>query len=351
VFGKAVPFSVPGYVRADYPANQEASAHDASGQYSLEAVAQEKTASGDARLVFGTVKAQPTGASANTSVVLDDKDGMKVIADSVAKGLDFGDGLLRIAQVHTHSVTSFPPGSEKPVTEAATAIEGVTVAGRPVSLGPNGVSVLGQPTGVPVKDLNRELNQRLADAGISIGFTPAVDLNGGRQTEALEVKLTQPLPIGSRPVGTMRVSLGQTLTAIVGSVQSGTDVGTVTSPEPVETGSADATASDGGPGDPAPAMPPVPALAPSSVAVPDLPFSAPTLGLSSGPPRPELARRPDAGGLPEPARLSPASPRRQAVRLASVADPARSLYLVVIAGAVAALAGAGLIVRKGVRAT
>jgi hypothetical protein len=144
---------------------------------------------------------------------------MTVTADSVVRGLDFS-GVLKIGSVASHSVTTFAPGDQKPVTKSGTDVEGVTVAGQSVGVGPQGISLLGQPAGSS-SAVTDALNGLLKQANLSVRTVSTQDINGGSTTTALRVTNVQALPVPGAPTGTMVYDIGATSSSIVAGTGGG----------------------------------------------------------------------------------------------------------------------------------
>lgn len=211
--GKSIPVSYPAFVEAAYPVTPKASFQEPSGQYSLQATAALSRVTGAASVLAGPAASPVSGAQTVTSVTVDDAGKMVATADSETDGLTFGNGVLRIGSVHTHSVTTYLPGAAKALTKATTSVAGATVDNQSVEFGPDGVTALGQPAGSasPVTDA---LNNALKSAGISVHAASPADVAGGQSLSGVEVTSVQTVPLPGNPTGTFVYHLGNTLTAI-----------------------------------------------------------------------------------------------------------------------------------------
>jgi hypothetical protein len=317
--GQSIPLSYPFFVQAATPVTPEASSSDPSGQYSLKATANDKQATGEAAIGTG---ASPSGGSSTSSVKTDPTGKLTVTADASVRGLAF-EGVLKIGAVSSHSVTTYAPGDQKPVTKSGTDVEGVTVGGQSVGVGPEGIKLLGQSAGnsSPVIDA---LNGLLKQANLSVRTVSTRDINGGSTTTALEVTNVEALPVPGAPTGTMVYDIAAASTSIVAGA-------------------------GGGPKALAPATP-VASVGGTDVAAPDVgdtsvaPSTGSDLALGALPAAPPSAAR-GAGSLP--------------LRTAGQASPLlardlrstfRAFYVVVAVGAALLLTGSAVWRNKGVRA-
>jgi hypothetical protein len=211
--GKGIPVSYPAFVQAAYPVTPKASTQDPSGQYSLQATADLSRVTGTASVLAGPASSPVSGARAATSVTADQAGKMVATADSDADGLTFGNGVLRIGSIHTHSVTTYLPGAAAAVTKTTTLVAGATVANQAVGFGPDGVTALGQPAGSP-SPVTDALNNALKSAGVSVRAASPTDVAGGKSLSGLEITSVQQVPVPGSPTGTFVYDFGNTLTAI-----------------------------------------------------------------------------------------------------------------------------------------
>jgi hypothetical protein len=215
LLGTSVPFSYPLYVEATAPLTPTAHAQDATGTLSMGATASPTSATGTAQLVPSAGSLQPTGTITTTAVKLADDGVITATADSVVEGLDLANGLLRIGKVHTHAVTTFAQGDQRPKTVSTTTVEGATVAGLPIGIDARGAYVLGQPVGNPLSVLTTTVNSALKAAGIAIKVASVTPITGGEQVSGLEIDSTEIIPVAGNPKGTIVYLLGGTTTSVV----------------------------------------------------------------------------------------------------------------------------------------
>jgi hypothetical protein len=213
LLGQDVPVTYPLYVEANAPLTPTAHAQDVTGTLVLDAAADANHATGSASLGQAAGSLQLPESTTSTSVTVDPSGVMTVTADATTQGINIGNGLLAIGSVHTHSVTTFHPGDAKPTTTSSTEVDAASVAGTPIGIGPNGITLLGNAGGAldPVLNL---LNSALAQGGISIHTVASQNIEGGESTSALEIDSSQQIPAANKPTGTLVVLLGNTMTSI-----------------------------------------------------------------------------------------------------------------------------------------
>jgi hypothetical protein len=316
--GKAIPFSYPFYVQATAPTTPVASASDPTGQLSLKATATDALASGVAGMGTG---ASPSSALSTSSVKTDDSGTVTAVADAAVHGINLN-GVLKIASVTSHAESVLGPSDSKPTSKASTTVEGVTVAGLAVLVGPNGIGLPGQSVATqPVVDA---LNAVLKQAGLGLKTVTNQAIAGGLATSGLEITQTGVLPLPGSPTGTMVFDLASTSASVV----SGTGAGR-TSAQPAPQAPSSATSDFGttadSPGAPAPAGDSGSTLA-----------AVPSTGAAP-------AR---TGGLPQQSAVE--APQLLARDLRSTF---RLLYVVAAVGAALLLAGSALWRNRGVRVT
>jgi hypothetical protein len=129
------------------------------------------------------------------------------VSESVVSGLDIG-GVLRIASIRSTSTTTYSAGDAKPVTKDDFVIDGFTVLGVGVSLNSDGLVLAGQTIPLPLGNLVKTLSAGLEKAGISLRLIDEVPTAGGGASRALEIKVSQTLPIGGNPKGTVTYRIG-----------------------------------------------------------------------------------------------------------------------------------------------
>ncbi len=207
-FATGVPVpNYPFYARADHPVQPSSEVKDPSGTYSMVATADQGKAAGSADFLFGGAEAPVSGSAADASGLLEG-NGVKVEAVSVSKGLDLGQGALRIASVTSRSVTTYTAGAEKPETKTELVIEGAKVGDQPVTIGPDGVHPGGQTVPVPIGSGTDSLNQALAQAGIRVKTIEFSEFEGGAAGDALEITVKHPIPGAENVQGTFVYQMG-----------------------------------------------------------------------------------------------------------------------------------------------
>jgi hypothetical protein len=309
----SIPFTPPGYILAETPLTPHAATSDPSGTYELSADADPAVASGHAALDPGA-GAISSGIRADSTVTLADDGTMRVVSESVASGLDVG-GVLRIGSVRSSSITTYTPGDEAPVTVNDFAIEAFSVLGVPVALGPDGLSLAGQLIPLPLDALVSTLDTALAGAGVRLRMIEEVQTEGGGAAKALEIKVTQTLPLDGDPEATITYRLGGASSFIT--------VAPRLNPAPER-----------------PAAPAPPAAAPA--------VSAPAVGASSFTPPPLAA--PSAPIAPAPVASRPLE--TEPVLLArDLTSAVRGFYLVLVAGGALGVLASALWGWKGGRAS
>ena len=315
--GKPIPFSYPFFVQATAPTTPQASASDPSGQYALKASATDSEAMGVASMGTG---ASPSGSVSTSSVKTDASGAVTAVADAAVHGISLN-GVLKIASVTSHSESVLGPSDTKPVTKASTTVEGVTVAGQAVLVGPNGIGVPGQSVATaPVVDA---LNAALKQAGLGLKTVTSQPVAGGTATSALEVTQVGALPLPGSPTGTMVFDLASTSSSIVSGTGPGRTSGQATPAAPGNPPSA-----LGSTGESAPAAPSVGDSGSSVAALP-----------STGSTPAHLGRAPSQPGVVD-------APQLLARDLRSTF---RILYVVAAVGAALLLAGSALWRSGGVR--
>ena len=206
LFATSIPFTPPGYVTAVSPVTPRVATSDPSGTYELLATAEPDDAHGKAALDPGSA-AIASGARAESHATIDGEGGMTVVSESVASGIDIG-GVLRIASIRSTSTTTYAAGDDEPVTENDFVIDGFTVLGVGVSLTADGLELAGQTIPLPLGDLVETLSAALEQAGISLRLIEEVPTTGGGASRALEIKVSQTIPIDGNPQGTVTYRIG-----------------------------------------------------------------------------------------------------------------------------------------------
>ena len=314
--GKPIPVSYPFFVQATAPTTPDATASDPSGQYSLKATATNAAATGLASMGTG---ASPSGAVSTSSVKTDAGGTVTAVADAAVHGINLN-GVLKIASVTSHSESVLGPSDTKPVTKASTTVEGVTVAGQAVIVGPNGIGVPGQS--VATAPVVEALNAALKQAGLTVKTVAAQPIAGGTATSGLEVTQTGVLPLPGSPTGNMVFDLASTSSSIVSGTGAGRTVG---QPAPLAAGTGTTAAGTTGEN-----TPPAPAVGGSGSSAAVLP--------STGSTPAHLGATRSQGAIEAPQLLA-----------RDLRSTFRILYVVVAVGAALLLAGSALWRSRGVR--
>lgn len=212
--GIPFPYRYPLYVQADAPLTPTAKFSDPSGSLNLVAVAGDTRVSGLAQCAGPkNASVRASASTSTTSVVAGAHGAMIVTADSVTRGLDAG--VLQIASVHSHSVTTLSPGSSQPVTKSTIDVVGASVAGQPVQITKDGITLLNQKVGPAYQPVLDALNTSLKKAGIHVALVGNTPMHGGASTSAIEITQTNTLPVSGGPTGTATTVIGNAATSIV----------------------------------------------------------------------------------------------------------------------------------------
>jgi hypothetical protein len=214
-FATGVP--VPGYpfyARADYPVAPSSEVKDPSGTYALKATADQGKATGSAVYLFGGEN-PVTRATADSRGVLEGSGRLTMTAVGVTEGLSIGNGALKISSVNSKSVTTYEPGSDKPVTKTELLIEGAKVGDQPVTIDREGVHPSGQTVPVPIGTGSDSINQALGQAGITAKTIAGRDVEGGQVGDVLEITWKHTIPVEGNPKGTFIYRIGGASTFIL----------------------------------------------------------------------------------------------------------------------------------------
>jgi hypothetical protein len=228
--GQSIPVSYPFFVQAVAPTTPEATFADPSGVYALKATASDKEATGLAAI---GAAGSPSGSTSTSSVKTDASGKITAVADATVRGIDVS-GVLKIASVTSHSETVLGPTDTKPVTKASTVVEGVTVAGVGVVVGPDGIGLAGQTVGAAA--VTEALNAALKQAGLTVKTVAAQPVAGGASTTALQVTHVGAVPVPGTPTGTLVYDFASASSSIISGIDGGG----------VGDGAPDALSADGG---------------------------------------------------------------------------------------------------------
>jgi hypothetical protein len=342
--GQQLPGGYPFFVAAEHPLRPEAKLDGPGGRYSLLAQAAPQRSAGEGRLQLG--EGQSGGMTHGQAVTEVTGDGtVRSTATSVTEGLVLAGGQFRIGTVRSSSLTTLARGADHPTSTSSLVVEGMTVGGTPVTVGPDGLSIAGSP--VPGGAGLQGVKQTLAQAGIEVQLVEAQAHHGGERARSLEIRFVATPPLPGSPPQQVVISFGGATTAIsVGESLPGALLtlppGTITEPAP-PTGADTAVAVDA----------PAPQVNFDGVLSdhPAVTVRGPTGAAPMGSDRPVLdndspATPPGAGGAQLGASASAAgsplaqSPRLRQVTLArGLRHPITAFYLPLVAGAALTLAG------------
>jgi hypothetical protein len=370
VTGQSVPLSYPFYAASDYPSTPSSEVKDPSGSYEMKANSEATKAEGAADMRFGPGDQPASRSVAHSNVVIDADGKMTVTAESISNGISVGGGTLRIATVQSESVSTYFAGQGKPTTTKKLLIEGAKVGETSVTIGPDGVHAGGSGIPVPIGQGSEQLNQALAQSGISVRTASSTGKDGGVD-DILEIRSKHPVPNpgGGAVEGTLIMRFGGANTGIVVGGDAPPDTTTADAGGAVTSDSGTAAAPSADPNDGSSSGPDSMAGRPetsdaalySADGFPKLtPIGdqAPTTGPSAGISDVEAA--PGEGGYEAAApaavgkvRMAP-GPRALVANPAAVTTPAqrrslRMLFSVIGLGAVMFLVAAVLWWKKGVR--
>lgn len=271
----------PFFVASDAYVTPEASLGE--GPYRLRAT------SGDDRVAAEASAGLETGAAGNVALVRStssvdfDETGVVATATSEVQGLTVGP--LSIGSLRsTATMTMSPTGTRE--QESSIAIDAVTLAGFPITIGPDGISLVGVDVPLPIEDT---LEQLLSSALVQVEFVPEQTFDDRVVAGAIRLTFPVEMPAPVPPLGQLSGSVTVTLGAATASVLSGAPGAPPTTPRPTDEASAPA---------------------------------APTSGPSSGGSSP-VAPRPSSGG----AVATPAAPTTPVLPAASAASTSTPLVL------------------------
>lgn len=153
------------------------------------------------------------GNAADASVTVDAAKGLVVTGDSRVSAASFGGGVLQIRQVHV-AVTITNDGFGTPTAQVTVDVGAASVAGVPVSIGAQGISVVGQQVATlqPVQQVTAQLNAILEQAGITVStVAPATTASAHQLTvDATGVRIDVQQPsLPGIPTQSVRHVLGE----------------------------------------------------------------------------------------------------------------------------------------------
>jgi hypothetical protein len=253
VLGQPIPTSYPFYVHAEYPVTPESEVTDPSASYELKAKADQGWARGLAAIQFGGAgDSAVSTTSDHAQAVLDEADKTTASAESISRGLSFGEGTLTVISVRSRSVTEYTQGETKPVTATELVVEGARVQGQLVTVGTDGVHAGDQTVPIPFGEGAENLNEVLKRAGLTVRTISAEPAQGGASADMLEVTSKHVLPVPGNPEGTFVWRFGGATTAIIlgadANAQQGdtaTERSVALRPAPIERQFREVTGADG----------------------------------------------------------------------------------------------------------
>lgn len=221
--GLPVTPDYPFYVHAEHPLAPSKRVDGPAG-YSMQATAGAATASASATTGGSPSADSRAGRSHSETTIGADERGVVVArAESLTEDARFGG--LRMGTVHSVAVARWAPGGT-PTFERSTRVEGASVNGIPIEIGPDGAR-LGE-TVSPLPAGNDTVDELLAGQGITVR-TIEDPADGGRGGHVVEVVVSQHVDTPVAPAGaTVRYRIGGTRA----SVEPGTALGTPTSGGP-----------------------------------------------------------------------------------------------------------------------
>lgn len=210
----------PLYVRAEDPAQPKQALADPTGTYTLSAAANNDMAGSRARVGAPANPAEATVA-ALTALAEVKTAGDKVVAtaSSLVEGIVIGS--LSLGVVRSRSTTTYVPGSEGAVSETELTIEGGRAGSLGFSITPGGVRLGDQEVPVPVGDGLAAINAALVPSGLSLRFSEARPLEGGKAAAALDI--VEDVTVPGAGAGQLFVRLGSAISSVAVGDESGYD--------------------------------------------------------------------------------------------------------------------------------
>lgn len=209
--GQQLPGGYPFFVAAEHPLRPEAKLDGPGGRYSLLAQAALQHSAGQGRLQLGD--GESGGVTHGQAVTEVTGDGtVRSTATSITEGLVLAGGQFRIGTVRSSSLTTLARGADHPTSTSSLVVDGMTVAGNPVTVGPEGLSIAG--SAVPGGAGLQTVKQTLAQAGIEVQLVEAQTHNGGERARSLEIRSVATPPFPGSPPQQVVISLGGATTAI-----------------------------------------------------------------------------------------------------------------------------------------
>lgn len=164
----------------------------------------------------------------SATVVQDDGGTVRAIAETKIEGfaLDVAGISIRLGVITSRSTTTWAPGDDEPTSDTDFDIAGATINGLGVSIGPDGVSLLGQTIPLPLGVVGDAIDGLLAAAGVDLEVVSVEDTDGGRASQYLEITTSQKIPIPGEPVGNVYLRVGRVETSLItGAALDDVDLG------------------------------------------------------------------------------------------------------------------------------
>lgn len=197
--GLPSPPAYPFHASAQYPSTPSSAVSDPSGNYTLEAKADDNSATATALSRGGPKDAAVASSEARTSIH-NGTEGVVAKAETVAKGLTFGAGALTIGSAVSTSESKLAASGTPVERSSKLTLTGMEVAGTPVGMGSDGID-------------DKAANDALKAAGISVRIAHQSQGESGATADVLEVRVQHPLPSGGGQ-GTMVYRFGGASTRI-----------------------------------------------------------------------------------------------------------------------------------------
>lgn len=216
VTGREFPGAYPFFVSASHPTAPKQELADPTGAYRLAAEAREGRAGALAQFHPQGGQGGGGGAGGTRSVTSSvvEGDTVTTTAETSNEALDLGGGALRIASVHSRSITTYRAGDPKPLSKTEFVLEGGSAGGTSFAYGPAGLVVAGQGIPIPAGSGLDRLNTALEPAGVHLRFAGAEGVAGGATAGAFEIRLRGQAPVAGAPPGIIRLRLGGATTSV-----------------------------------------------------------------------------------------------------------------------------------------
>lgn len=194
--GQGLPVDYPLYASATYPGTAAKETADPAGAYKVSAKAGADDADAVAQMQPSSGDAIVTGAVAH-STVKRAADTVSATAESGADLVTLAKGAVKIAGVHSRSVTTRTAGHSEPDTKTSLDVDLITVKDLRVRYGEKGFELLGSPVPVPSDAVAKALAEALKPLGLQIGVASPEAVTDGARAAVLEVRQLYALPFGN----------------------------------------------------------------------------------------------------------------------------------------------------------